>query len=343
MRAVELPAAMSERTRAAVRREIDEHDLQLAEVVDYLLVASHPIDDRVPAGREGPVEMGAGVTLESIDRELADRLFDAAGLRGENWSGGYRQFYAIQAYVRHVWRQGDDVNFGLYTWDHDARIWPTVQLARLVRDNATSTEYAVRRLIHRGGTERLVPFAGFDSHTVYRLYPGRSGWLDVAEAAEIRALMDAWWAEPVLPSRAARALRRVASVTDRRYLEDALPVVVGGFEALLKIGRDYAKQQFAQRVPQLAADVGIELSREECASVYDDRSALVHGSVVDLSVPHELDEFERLFQLLQEALRRTVRRTIDDRPFAESFEDDASITERWPVTVPTRGDQMRII
>lgn len=116
---------MSERTRAAARREIDEHDLQLAEVIDYLLITSDTVDDRVPAAREGPVDLGAGVTLEGVDRDLAERLFDAARLRGENWTGGYRQFYAIQAYVRRVWRQDDDPDFALYTWDHDARIWPT--------------------------------------------------------------------------------------------------------------------------------------------------------------------------------------------------------------------------
>lgn len=116
-----------------------------------------------------------------------------------------------------------------------------------------------------------------------------------------------------------------------------------GFEALLKIGRNDAKQQFAQRVPPLAAEAGIEVTREECTRIYDDRSALVHGSNVDLSVPHELDEFGRLFALLQEALRRTVRRAIEDRAFAASLEDNAAITARWPTRVLARGGQERVI
>lgn len=79
------------------------------------------------------------------------------------------------------------------------------------------------------------------------------------------------------------------------------------------------------------------LSTDECKEVYDDRAALVHGSGVDLSLPHDLDEFGRRFNALQEALRRIVRRAIEDPIFASTFEDDARITARWPATVTARG------
>jgi hypothetical protein len=335
---MDLPNSMSQRVSELMSDAIREHDLQLAEVIDYLLVESHPRDDRTPAGQHGPVELSAGVTLEQLDRELAERLLDAAELRGENWESPARPFYAVQAYVRRVWQAGDDPPFNLYTWDHDRRIWPTVQLSRLVRDNAVSTQHAVRRLIHRGGSERLVPFAGFESHSVYRLYPERSGWLDADEAVELQKLMEAHWQDPKLPDRTGRALWRADAVTSERYLEDALPVVVGAFESLLKVGRTHLTAQFTQRVPALAADFGVELSGAECEDVYNDRSALVHGAGVDLSVPHDMDEFGRLFNALQETLRRVVRKAIEDREFAASFEDDSNITRRWPTVVKVRKE-----
>jgi hypothetical protein len=122
-----------------------------------------------------------------------------------------------------------------------------------------------------------------------------------------------------------------------------MPLVVGAFESLLKIGQQFLTAQFSQRVPALAAEVGTGLTTAECKEVYDDRSALVHGVGVDLSVPHELSEFGRRFNTLQETLRRVVRRAIEDREFAATFEDDARITERWPATVKVRVEVDRII
>ena len=128
-----------------------------------------------------------------------------------------------------------------------------------------------------------------------------------------------------------------------RYLEYALPLVVGGFESLLKVGRDFLKAQFSQRVPALAAEVGVQLSVPECEEVYEDRSALVHGVGVDLTLPHERNEFGRRFNALQETLRRAVRRAIEDPNFASIFADDARITGTWPAVVTDRRGVQRIM
>jgi hypothetical protein len=64
---------------------------------------------------------------------------------------------------------------------------------------------------------------------------------------------------------------------------------------------------------------------------------------VNLSEPHDQDEFGRRFNALQETLRRVVRRAIDDREVAASFEKDASITDRWPAVVKVRVEVEKII
>ena len=86
----------------------------------------------------------------------------------------------------------------------------------------------------------MIPFDGYESHVLYRLYPTNSGWLDYGEAARLAELLTAYWEGPAMPLRIGRALRRVEVVATERYLEDALPLVVGGFEALTKIGRKFA-------------------------------------------------------------------------------------------------------
>jgi hypothetical protein len=323
--------------RELMDAQLRDNPRRVVGVTDYLVVPSDVDSPRTPAGVDGPVDLCEGVRIERVDTALAERLFDASALRGEDWHPT-RQFYAVHAYARDVWSEdmGNSVQ-ELSHWDHERRLWPVVQLSRLIRDNSVSTEHAVRRLIRADGTERLIPFDGFDSHAVYRLYPDRPGWLDAGEAGELRALCAAYWSPSPLPLRVRRALRRVDSITTARYLEDAMPLVVAAFESLVKTIRDFARAQFCQRVPALAAEVGVELSGEECGEVYDDRSALVHGGEVDLSHVHDLDEFGRRFNVLQETLRRVVRRAIEDREFAGNFKRDVLITGRWPTAVTVRG------
>jgi hypothetical protein len=316
---------------------IEQSPLQLASVIDYLLVTAYDHGGRTPAGFAGPVQLAGDVRIERLDHELSERILRASELRGEAWDPT-RQYDVVHAYVRHAWsRHGGRAPDKLYHWDADGRLYPCVQLSRLVRDNNTSTEHAVRRLIQAGGNEQLVPFSGFDSHVAYRLYPERPGWLDIDEARALDAILRAYWDGPALPERVRRALRRTDSVTRERYLEDALPLVVGGLESLLKTVREFARAQFAQRVSALASDMGIAISEAQGADLYDDRSALVHGAGVDLSQPHDRGTFEQGFIALQETLRRTVRRAIEDPKFASIFASDAHIVTRWPVTVTDRG------
>lgn len=322
--------------RELLERDVRNNPRQLARVVDYLLVPTHDHGGRAPAGHERPIELAEGVRIERLDGGLADRLLDATALRGENWAPT-RTFHVVHAYIRDVWSVEDGAGpEKLYQWDHEERIWPTVQLSRLIRDNNTSTEHAVRRLIHADGSERLIPFDGYASHVVYRLYPDREGWLDASEAAELSVLLGTFWQDAPLPDRVRRAVRQVDAITSERYLEDAMPLVVCAFESLVKIGRRHVTAQFSQRVPSMAAEVGVELTIAECEEIYDDRSALVHGAAVDLSQPHDIDDFGRRFNLLQETLRRVTRRAIEDRDFAAVFEDEASIAERWPAVVKVR-------
>jgi hypothetical protein len=208
----------------------------LVEIVDYLLVTADSLQGPPPAGRNGPVHLPAGIRVEGLDQGFTERLLEAAEPRGESWEAT-RTFGVAHAYVRTVWKEADGSDPDeTFQWDHERRLFPCVQLSRLVRDNAVGTEYAIRLLRRRDGSERLVPFAGYESHVAYRLHPEERGWLDIDEADELARLLGSYWDGEPLPDRVGRGLRRVDLVTRERYLEDALPVAVGAAEALLKIG-----------------------------------------------------------------------------------------------------------
>jgi hypothetical protein len=328
-----------------IEAEVLNSPKQLARVVDYLLVTGDTGDTRTVAGDAGPFDLAADVQIVRLDDVLAERLLRATELRGEN-SNRRSRSRVVHAYVREVWKREDgDGPEKLYSWDPDGRLYSCLVLSRLVRDNGASCEHAARRLVTAGGDERLLPFDAFDSHVAYRLHPDRPGWLDAGEAHRLRDLFAAYQARG-FPARVAAALRRTESVARERFLEDALPLAVGAAEALLKVepayarkhaGRDYAREQFVQRVPQLAADVGTRIARPQCDEIYRDRSALVHGDHVDLSKPRAFSQFEAAFVALVETLRAALHRALIDPAFAANFANDPAITAQWPTTVKQGG------
>ncbi len=314
----------------------------LVEVIDYLLVTTHSQAGAVPAGSQGPIELPRGIRIERLNAGFAERLMEAAEPKGECWEPT-RQFHVVHAYVCAFDEEDGELPEEIFTWDSERRLYPCVQLSRLIRDNNTGTEYAIRRLIRADGSETLIPFNGYDSHVAYRLYPERRAWIDIAEAVELGALLRAFWEGPTRPDRVGRALRRADSATAERFLQDALPLVVAGLESLVSVGSDRVTAQFAQRVPLLAVEAGVEeLDEARCRALYRNRSALVHGTEIDLSRAQDLDEFGQGFVLLQETLRRIVRRAIEEEAFAARFADGERVKSAWPASVQRRGETIAI-
>jgi hypothetical protein len=132
------------------------------QVIDYLLVTTDNHGGRTPAGWDGAIDVAGDVQIQRLDGGLAKRLERASQLRGENWEQPPGP-HVVHSYVREVWTQGDATPEKLFAWDTDVRLYACLVLSRLVRDNATSCEHAVRRLVRQDGQERLIPMRGFDS------------------------------------------------------------------------------------------------------------------------------------------------------------------------------------
>jgi hypothetical protein len=304
-------------------------------VIDYLLVTTDgtvaDTDTVSPAGAEGHVPLGNGVHLEAVDGELAQRLLLACEFRGERWDPP-RQFGVAQAFVRTV-DQTDVQQRHLYAWDQDQMVFTAVALSRFVRPHAIACDYAIRRIIDDHGEERLVPHDAAEARVAYRIEDGSCGWLDAGEAQQLQALLAAY--QPGhLPTRVARALWLCELMVRERYLEDALPLIVAGLEALLKVGRNHLTAQFSQRTAGLAADLSIPLTETIAQDAYNDRSGIVHGALVDLTQLAERNRFINNVDLLQQTLRAAVRNAIQDGAFRALFASDATILGQWPVQDP---------
>lgn len=285
----------------------------------------------------GSVDLGRGVVLTALDDEEAETLMNACEPRGHHYRP-HRQFSQRYAFVCE--RQP-----GAWAGPHGAGfnsnlLGNVLTLSRLIRDNGNSMQYAARIATFRSGSSCIVPFYEAEWKTAYRARSDRD-WLDGPEAEELAALLTDYWASP-LPERVDRALWRSEEGVGMQFLEPMLPFLTGGLEALLKTERHDSTKQFTERVPALAAQVGVEgVDAALCEGIYDGRSAWVHGARVQLFNPSplrspdepgpdpEMREVLTRVALLQDTLRHAIRRAIEDSDFRAIFNDDERIEQAF--------------
>jgi hypothetical protein len=307
----------------------------------------HPgVDDERFGETVNAIDLGGGIVIEELDRDTVELVMNACTPRGHYFLP-VRQFGQRYSFVKEV--SLDELDERHYAWDTDGTLDDALTLSRLVRDNGYSTEYAARLLDYEDGQRCIVYVLHREDKAIWRLHRDRE-WLDAAEGRELASLLAAYWGcREQLPPRVRRAMWRMAYAPRIRWADMVVPILVGGIEALLKIGRRDLTQQFKKRAPALAADVGIDGLDEDLAErLYDGRSDWVHGSHVQLFAgpsagtdnpaeeesegPQSSDERSALAEvaLLQDVLRGAVRRAIEDAEFRQIFATDETIAERWP-------------
>ncbi len=303
-------------------------------------------EERAPGEFVDEVDLGGGIVIRELERDTAELVMNACTPRG-HYFVPVRQFGQRYSFVKEV--SLEELEERHFAWDTDGTLDDALTLSRLVRDNGYSTEYAARLLDYEDGQCCVVYVLHREDKAIWRLHHGRE-WLDAPEGRELAALLAAYWeCREHLPPRVRRAMWRMAYAPRIRWADMVVPILVGGIEALLKIGRRDLTQQFKKRIPALASDVGIDGLDEDLAErLYDGRSDWVHGSHVQLFVgegagadasaaeepegPQGGEERSALAEvaLLQDVLRGAVRRAIEDAEFRELFVADETIAERWP-------------
>lgn len=316
---------------------------EIARVRDVIVCATgdedRPLDEdwreHPPVGfdRHEEIDLGESVILTSLPSDEADQVMDADEPRGLNYEP-VRQFGQRYSFVGERPVEAEQ-GAGQATFDEGGHLNAALVLSRLIRDNGFSLQYAARVSDRVDGKRIIRPIAFTEGTAVYRLRRGRE-WLDAAEGAELAALVEAYRAAD-LPPRVKRAIWRAEHSTWHRWADVTLPELVGGLEALLKIGTGQLTSQFKQRVTALARDLGIEgVDEDLCKRMYEGRSDWVHGSHVTLfgaegSAPSDAEEEAVVADLakMQEVLRAACRRAIEDPTFREIFGTDEAIAERW--------------
>lgn len=331
-------------TRAAIVRirdvivcAVDNNDN--VEVEEYRL---HP-----PVGEERiadddiyveSVTIGEGAFLRQLADDEAELIANACTQRG-HYFHPIRQFGQRYSFERE--RPLSDAEDHRFGWDPDHVLGDALMLSRLVRDNGFSMQWAARIIEYEDGQKSVIYTPGHEGKGTYRLRRDRE-WLDGPEAEELARLFAAFRGAE-LPDRVGRAMWRCEYATWQRYTDVALPMMVGGLEALLGLGRTDTSRRFKDRLAAMAGELGIDgVDGDLLDRMYEGRSAWVHGAPVRLFDPAADPEREPDAQpdaameavlteivTLQDTLRAALRMAIEAPEFRAVFESEASIAEQW--------------
>lgn len=285
----------------------------------------------------GPADLGRGLMLGDLDREECSLVVNACSQRGHF-------FYPCHAEgIRYAfWRDVTSQAFnasGVVTssWDDGNVIVTALALSRWVHDNAAGTELAAQIVNYADGAVQVRPQAIYESSHVYRLPLVERDWLDAGDAAALRALLDVYWERRALmPERVSLAIGRGELASWSRWPDQALPLVVGGFESLIATRISELTRNFRRRLPLLARMVGLSGVDVDFADrIYTARSEGVHGQVVGLFKawdPAAVGDLRLAFVLL----RRTLRTLVLREDFAQHFVDKESIDKLFGRQTPPR-------
>lgn len=287
------------------------------------------------------VGLGDGVKLLALPSEEAEEIIGACTPRGVNFDP-VRQFGQRYSFVRE--RTFEEIEDSYFNADEDGKLYDAISLSRLVRDHGFSLQYTARVIDRVDGRRTIAYRASSEGNAAYRLVHGRE-WLDGPEAEELARLLAAKRSAE-LPPRVTRAMWRSEYATRIGWADVMLPMLIGGLEALLKVGRGQLTAQFKRRAATLAVELEVDgVDERLCGRMYDGRSDWVHGSHVRLfgreggQGPTDAEEHQVLDEIakMRDLLRAAIRRAIEDSEFRAIFADDDVLEERWPAPRPRVG------
>jgi hypothetical protein len=317
-----------------------------------IVQGDYPSEDEQPAG-DPAVEIADSLTLEHLSTGDSGLVMNACTQRGHYFLG-VRQFGARYAFVRQV---DPTVYEGerAFGWDDGNVIWFAIVLSRLIRDNAHSFEFAARIVDHEDGMQQAIPINPLHYGVTYRLRRDRD-WLTASEAGELRQLFaDNWAVKDALPWKVIQALNlgEDAVHVHLGILQRALLLISTALDGLIQSDRRNVSKQFRERLPHLAAEVGVEGVGEEFArELYEARSEAAHGAQVSMfqpkpepgadedipeqphgeaEPPEAGEDMAAPVALAQDLLRAATRKAIQDPAFRRIFESEETVAAKWPV------------
>lgn len=290
---------------------------------DVLIEPTHTGADAINDFQRPPeklVPLGPQLYLGRLSTALADRIFDACSVRGENMGTVFRQYGQRHTFIRHP-APGPRLH-----WDSDQRIWEAIALSRMIRANTFSTTFAARVIVE-GDRIEIAPLSE-QSDSRYFAYVGRTDqrtWFSESEAHALRRLVWHYGAARSLPPRISYAIWLLEMAARNRSLAARWPLVASSLESLVKTDKGRAADQFIQRVPRLTslvASASNRISKASAEDFYERRSDLSHGNRVAFEASGadgaELQRFETV-------ARAALFRTIVDSAFRRAFTEKTRV------------------
>jgi hypothetical protein len=276
-----------------------------------------------------PINLSANIGVGRIDPDTANKIMDTCEPKTFGVHPAVTQFAQLYSFVREL--ESDD---DIYRWDHDNQLSATVALSRLIHPTSTGFTSAARIDFEKDGVKQIFParISGVSKDAFLSVSRTRD-WLTEADAKVLAELVPAI-TQP-LPSRIHNALWHHEYAIRTYYLDHRWTLVCTGLEALLHTDKYKSTAEFKNRVPMLAAEVGIKISPAEARDAYGLRSMLAHGAAF-LSAPTTIAQTPSADQLdiydrLEDTLRLAILKGMLDKKFGDIFHVDAEIAKRWPI------------
>ena len=230
-----------------------------------------------------------------------------------------------------------------FTWDSDDRLQLCVALSRFVRPTSISLSYAVRVIGHlTTGLHEIIPGPVRGSGGEAWTATPEHDWLTLDDFRELRVLIAAFLPKPfAIGSRLQHAMW-YHEYAARTYVVDVrLPFIATAVEALVTTSSGSPTRHFIKRLPQLAAQLGLQaISNADATEMYSLRSNLIHGAKHGGLGTDDLEFYRRM----EDVVRLTLKRAVIDDEFRAIFDTAGAIDaafpvpERPPLTCPKCGE-----
>jgi len=196
-----------------------------------------------------------------------------------------------------------------------------------VHQTTISTHFAARLIYSDKVLSMIVPgpTQGFGSYAWVGRQDWRN-WLTEQEACELGRLVAAY-AWDKLPKRLRRAMRHFLYACLTAEADPRLTLLVTGLEALVNTSDRNVKARFCKRLARIGPEIGVTTSEGILKEAFEYRSSLVHGQPLQC----EDTRFRELCEMLEDLLRKTIKRAILEEDFANRFQSEESINLAYPV------------
>lgn len=275
-----------------------------------------------------PFKLADDIEAIPFDHGRMSLILEACDPPGVNLGDGIDLRAPLYAFVRY-----DAPRDPMHAWDQDERLQLCIALSRLIRPTSLSFGYSVR-LIGSLDSDRYElipgPVRGFGAQA-WTAIPEHD-WLSLDDFEQLRELMAVFGENPLTPkSRLSRALWYFEYASRTELIDVRWPLIATAVETVLSTDPSKATRHFTRRISMLAAYLGLPaITQSDASRMWGLRSALVHGAKHGGLGP---DDFA-LYRRMEEVLRATLRRAIEDAAFRAMFDTSASLDAAFPVPSP---------